>query len=82
MIKVRVLLFAALRELLGKGDFKLSLPNGTTLGQLLEKLFPNQSERKSRLRNLTYAINYEIASLENPLNNGDEVALLPPMAGG
>lgn len=82
MIQVRILTFAALRELFGKSDFKVSLPNGATLIQLLEMLFGDREDCLQFLKRVTFAVNYEQVTPDIFLREGDEVAILPPMAGG
>jgi molybdopterin synthase sulfur carrier subunit len=82
MIKVRVLFFAALRDALGKAELGLSLPDGATLQDLTETIFPDPSDRAVKLKAVAYAINYESAELDVSLQQGDEVAFLPPMSGG
>jgi molybdopterin converting factor subunit 1 len=77
-----VLFFAGLRDVLNQEEVGLSLSPGATLASLTEELFPDLGERKRRLKSVLFAINHDLASLDTPLKDGDEVALLPPMSGG
>ena len=79
MIRVKVLLFAQLRDLCGRGDMNVELPEGARASDLPSHLgvdFPKG------LPPLTYAVNFEQAEAATFLHNGDEVALLPPVSGG
>jgi len=79
-MKVRVLLFAALRERTGKGELFLDVPSGTTVGGLrkeVERDYPSISSVPVAL-----AVNRQHANSEALLKDGDEVALLPPVSGG
>lgn len=82
MIQVRVVVFAALRNLLGKNDIILSLRQGDNLIDLLECLIFDPGLRKRILKSTTCAVNYEAVPWDALLKSGDEVAFLPPMSGG
>jgi len=79
---VTVRLFASYREAVGARELSLELPDGTSVGQLLATL----AERHPRLRDLarsaTFAVNRQYVSADALLRPGDEVVLLPPVAGG
>ncbi|MBI4913039.1 MAG: MoaD/ThiS family protein [Acidobacteria bacterium] len=74
---IRVLAFARYRELLGHSDLQLPLPDPPTLEALLSE---------PRLRPLPgealLAVNQRYARRNQVLQDGDEVALLPPVSGG
>ena len=79
-MRVRVLLFAALREAVGSGAVELELEPGATAGKALERL----RERHPALRGKTcsLAVNRGYAAAERALADGDELALIPPVSGG
>jgi MoaE-MoaD fusion protein len=76
-MRVRVRLFAGLRERAGTPEVELELPEGARVGDALEKM-----------RALTdgvpvvMAVNQEYADPGAALHGGDEVALIPPVSGG
>uniref|UniRef100_A0A7V5CSY4 Molybdopterin synthase catalytic subunit n=1 Tax=Acidobacterium capsulatum TaxID=33075 RepID=A0A7V5CSY4_9BACT len=81
-MRVRVLAFGMLREMLPSGDFSMNLPEGCTVAQMVA-----QQQQESGLQNAVWqamavAVNREYASREQVLREGDEVALLPPVSGG
>ena len=80
-IPVRVLLFASYAERLGRGALELELPAGSTVGDvvLAVRALPGGGELPDRP--LT-ARNLEHCALNAPVVAGDEIAILPPMAGG
>ena len=81
-MKVRVRFFAALREMLGTSELSLDLADGQTVGDLHRELcarFPRLAEYGSVL---LYSVNAEYVTPEHPLQDGDEVALIPPVSGG
>lgn len=81
-VKVRVRLFAGLKELIGRQDITVELPEGASVGDLREKLGGDIPRLASFLPSLVCAVNEEYRLPEYPLNDGDEVALIPPISGG
>ncbi len=81
-MRIRVLLFAGLREAIGEKQSLMDLPDGGTLKDLvaqLERDHPVIAQYRGRL---VVSRNGERAELTLPLEDGDEIALLPPMSGG
>jgi molybdopterin synthase catalytic subunit len=82
MMTVVVKLFASYREAVGARQLSMELPDGTSVGQLLAAL----AERHPALRPLsgsaTFAVNRRYVLPDERLADGDEVVLLPPIAGG
>lgn len=78
---IRALFFATYRELAGAEALEVQLPPGSTAADLVARL-----RGHGRLAGLpeepALAVNEEYAPLWTPLSDGDEVALLPPVAGG
>ena len=81
-VKVRVRLFAGLKELIGQQDLTVDLPEGASVGDLREKLGGDIPRLASFLPSLVCAVNEEYRLPEYPLHDGDEVALIPPISGG
>ncbi|MBI5479864.1 MAG: molybdenum cofactor biosynthesis protein MoaE [Deltaproteobacteria bacterium] len=81
-MRLRLRAFAVVRELLGRGEETLEVPDGTRVGQVLD-LVAARDPRLGRLRPLLRAArNQALAGDEVVLAEGDEVALIPPVAGG
>jgi len=80
-MRIRTLLFATYREMAGTDELEVELPVGATAGDLVTHL--RARDGLDRLPGEpALAVNQVYASLDTPLNHGDEVALLPPVAGG
>lgn len=80
-VAVRVLLFASYADRLGLESVELSLPSPATVGEVLDHLrtLPGGGVLPPRplcARNLSHV------SLDEPVASGDEIAVLPPLAGG
>jgi molybdopterin synthase sulfur carrier subunit len=81
-MQIRVLFFASYRELVGAGELYAELSEPATVSDLLRDL-RSRGEPFSFLPDApVVAVNREFASVETPLGGGDEVAFVPPVAGG
>ena len=76
-MKVRVRLFAGLRERAGSGSLELELPEGALVGDVWAEL-PLGKEPPG----LLFARNRAYAERSERLAEGDEVAVIPPVSGG
>lgn len=81
-LTVRVLYFAAVRDRLGTEREEVSLDSGATARTLVETLEKKHPGLKPLVAHLRVAVNQEFVALEHLLSPGDEVALIPPVAGG
>jgi molybdopterin synthase catalytic subunit/molybdopterin converting factor small subunit len=81
--EVQIIFFAAARDLAGCGAQRVSLPAPSVslaeLRDLLAALHPRLAPHLSRMR---FAINDELHAAIEHVNAGDEVSVLPPVAGG
>lgn len=79
-IEVKALLFASYADALGSGEMPLLLMAGSTVGDAVAAVRA-KSPAAIPLRPLV-ALNERYASYDDRLSQGDEVALIPPVAGG
>lgn len=79
---VRVLAFARVRELLPESPLTIDVGDGARVADAwtaLETKFPALREQAATTR---IARNGRLAAGDEPLESGDELALLPPVGGG
>jgi molybdopterin converting factor subunit 1 len=81
-MRIVVRLFASQRETLGRSSIDAEVPDGSTAGSALALLSKSYPELGAVADSLAFAVNREHASPETALREGDELALLPPVAGG
>jgi molybdopterin converting factor small subunit len=81
LVNVRVLLFASYADRLGLNSVRVTLPQLATVADALEHVRSLPGGEQLPPRPLC-AVNLSHAALDTPLAEGDEVALLPPLAGG
>jgi molybdopterin synthase sulfur carrier subunit len=79
------------RAVIGQDSLDVDLPPGATLRQLLEALgarhrdfreFAHARSDEFLWGQLIVHVNDDIAGLNTPLQPGDKIELLPPIAGG
>jgi molybdopterin synthase sulfur carrier subunit len=82
-VSIQVLYFASLKEALGKSSESLDLPAGiTTVGALRDWLVAEGRGALATTKNLRCAVNQDMAGLDAPVREGDEIAFFPPVTGG
>jgi molybdopterin synthase sulfur carrier subunit len=82
-VEVRVLYFAGLRDAVGLAEESIELPpNVRTVGDLARHLAARHSAYAERRGHVRVARNEAFASDEERVNDGDIIALIPPVAGG
>ncbi len=78
---IRVLLFAQYKELAGTGEISLDVPVPGTVGAAIDAL--RSQPGFDRLPAApAVAVNRTVVRFDAPIATGDELALLPPVAGG
>ena len=78
---VRVLLFASYAEQVGSDSLELSVSPGATVGTVVDRVRALAGEGALPPRPLC-ALNLAHVGLDAPVTPGDELAILPPLAGG
>ena len=79
---VKVMLFAAARELTGRAAVELELPPGATVATLRAELARREPALAGVLARCVVAVNYDFAEEQQGLAAADEVAIIPPVSGG
>jgi molybdopterin synthase catalytic subunit/molybdopterin converting factor small subunit len=76
-MRIRVRLFAGLRERVGTGENEMELPEGALASDVWGLLQVGPEPE-----GLAYAVNRQYVDREHPLADGDELAIIPPVSGG
>jgi molybdopterin synthase catalytic subunit len=79
---LEVLFFASYGDLVGAPSVSVDLPDGATVADLVDTV-RGRDEAFGRLpAHPAVAVNRTVVAHRHPLAEGDEVAFLPPVAGG
>lgn len=81
-MKVRLLFFAVLRDIVGTDHQELEVPDGSRAVDLWSSLRDRHPELRHYARPPMTAVNEEYMPAETRLEEGDEVAFIPPVSGG
>lgn len=79
---IQALFFAAYRDLLGTTELSVELPDGATVDDLVAELRGRGAPFDALPREPAVAVNRQYALPSERLRAGDEVAFIPPVAGG
>ena len=81
-MEIRVLFFGPLKDVCGRSEDRLHAPDGADAGFVFDHyktLYPKLGDMAS---SIVIARNQEFTTRSQPLADGDEIALLPPVSGG
>jgi molybdopterin synthase sulfur carrier subunit len=85
-VKIRVLFFASLREVMATEMIEMNLTEGATLNDLrcaLAQFFDRPRVAAIDASGVRIAVNQDLVNERDLiLNGGDEIAFLPPVTGG
>ncbi len=81
-MRITLLAFGMLRELLGDAATRLDLPAEATVADVLERCRELAPGKGGLWTSVAVAVNQEYVRAGHRLAEGDEVALLPPVSGG
>ena len=78
---IKILTFGIARDIIGSSHFEVYMTEGSTVVDLKKHLL-DRFPRFSNLSSLLIAVNAEYGVEDTVLNERDEIALIPPVAGG
>ena len=81
-MKVKTLFFASYREVMGGSELDVELPDGSTVADLITSLRARDEASSILPVEPAVALNRTYCASDAVLADGDEVALIPPVAGG
>ena len=81
-MRVRVLFFGMLRDMVGESPEDAEFPEGADLRSVFDAYAARFPRLREMARSIVIARNQEFADPSTKLAEGDEVAFLPPVSGG
>lgn len=80
--KIKVKLFAILRERVGESEITITVPTGITVNHLNNEILKKYPQLKSFSNKFVTSVNCKVTTGDTVITSKDEVALLPPVSGG
>jgi molybdopterin synthase catalytic subunit len=81
-MRVKVLFFGVLKDIVGKAEESLEIPPGATLATVFEGYATRYETLSGKRPSILFARNREFAKPDTALTDNDEIAFLPPVSGG
>lgn len=81
-INITILLFGACKEVAGIGEINCELAAPASAATAWEEIKRRFAELERFERSALVAVNEEHAQRNHPLNDGDTLAIFPPVSGG
>jgi|SRR6185312_1483958 len=81
-MRIRVLFFGVLKDVFQRSEDSIELDSRANVSDLLTYYRALAPEKNGLFSSLAIAVNQQYASRNQALQDGDEVALLPPVSGG
>jgi molybdopterin converting factor small subunit len=81
-LKVKVLYFASAQGLTNLQSEYIRLREGSLVKDVSSEMFRLHPALKSLERTIRFTVNFVLVGEEDPLHDGDEVGVLPSVAGG
>ncbi|AFZ48562.1 thiamine S protein [Cyanobacterium stanieri PCC 7202] len=82
LMTVKVKLFAIYQEIYQTSELSLDIPENTRVGDILQKMISEKSELQPWQSITRFAVNLQFVSPDYILEQGDEIAFIPPVSGG
>lgn len=80
--KIKVKLFAILRERVGESEITITVPSGITVNHLNSEILKKYPQLRSFSSKFVTSVNCKVTTGDTVITSKDEVALLPPVSGG
>ena len=81
-MRIKTLFFGQLRDLVGRSEERVELPEGATVETLWERYASEFPKLRAMAASIAMARNQQFVTRAEPLADGDEVAFMPPVSGG
>ena len=81
-MKVRAEFYSRLKEIVDASAIELSLPENATVKDLFEQLKERYPQMRDFEKSVLFGIGVEFVDRSYLLNDGDVIAIMPPVQGG
>ncbi len=80
--QMKVQFFSQLKEIVGASEVTLDMPNGTSVAEVLARLYRDFPALAQWDRNLLVGAGVDFVARDHLISPNDEIAIMPPVQGG
>jgi molybdopterin converting factor small subunit len=77
-----ILFFSQLKEIAGRSEMTLDLPDATSVAELLARLYHEFPELAKWDRNLLIGAGVDFVGRDHRISPNEQIAIMPPVQGG
>jgi molybdopterin converting factor small subunit len=81
-VEIRVRFFSHLRDLALTAETNLEIGEGSTVEDVLQRLYANRTALKAADKTILVAAGVEFVGRDYVIREGDEISIMPPVQGG
>jgi molybdopterin converting factor small subunit len=81
-MKVRAEFYSRLKEIIETPALEMALPENATVNDLFEQLKESYPKLRDFEKSMLFGVGVEFVDRNHPLNEGDTIAIMPPVQGG
>ncbi|HUJ49883.1 MAG TPA: molybdenum cofactor biosynthesis protein MoaE [Bryobacteraceae bacterium] len=81
-VRVKVLFFGMLKDIVGRAEDQIELEDGARLGSVFDRYAGEFPRLKDLASSIVLACNHQFSDRSAAVQEGDEIAFLPPVSGG
>jgi MoaD family protein len=81
-LKIRLKFFALYRDIVGKSEVEMEIERGWKVKDLVDKVLEDFPALKKFRDDIVVSVNRNYSSEDTSINEGDDVAIFPPVGGG
>ena len=81
-MKVRAEFYSRLKEIIEVPALEMALPENATVNDLFEQLKESYPKLRDFEKSMLFGVGVEFVDRNHPLNEGDMIAIMPPVQGG
>ena len=81
-MKVRAEFYSRLKEIVGARALDISLPKDACVNDLFEQLKERYPQLQDFEKSMLFGVGVEFVDRNHGLNDGDVIAIMPPVQGG
>lgn len=81
-MRIKIKVFASIRDICGFNEKELIVSDSIRVNEVIDLFIKGNQELSDKKDNLLIAVNEEYCRMDRTLDDGDTLAIFPPVSGG